>query len=98
MAAILFITTGTRWFEKIPILFVPWVREKYVHPIRRLLLLLLVWIFSLHLSGVYIFMSGFLLSRSALPDVSSCTESVSLFFLQWKEKAHMKGGSMVLPL
>ena len=62
--------------------------------IRRLLLLL-VWIFSLHLSGVYIFMSGFLLSRSALPDVSSCTESVSLFFLQWKEKGHVREGKYV---
>ena len=54
----------------------------------RRLLLLLVWIFSLHLGGVYVFMSGFLLSRSALLDVSLCAESVSLFFqhhFSWRD-------------
>ncbi|KAI5116507.1 hypothetical protein M0805_004670 [Coniferiporia weirii] len=34
----------------------------------------LCWVFFVHLAGLYLFTRGFLLSRMALPDLSSCAE------------------------
>lgn len=39
-----------------------------------LVLILIGWILALHLSGLYLFTRGFLLSRLALSNVSSCSE------------------------
>ena len=40
-----------------------------------LALLVLGWLSYVHLSGTYLFIQGFLLTRMALPDVSSCRDS-----------------------
>lgn len=39
----------------------------------RLALSILIWVFSLHLAGVYLFTRGFLLTRMALTDISTCS-------------------------
>lgn len=34
---------------------------------------LLLWVFLVHLAGIYLYTRGFLLTRLALPDISTCT-------------------------
>lgn len=37
-------------------------------------LIALLWIFFLHLAGIYLFTGGFLLTRLSLPDTTSCSD------------------------